>query len=178
MKERVSPMRWVKAGLLALALVAGWFGGIPTARASEALVGQQSQAFTLSDQYKKDVTVRFPSAKPVVLMLGDKGGSEQIEPWVRTLFDRYGAAIDIQGIAILRGVPPPIRPIIRSQLRSRAPKSVLLDWGGNVADMFKCKSDVCNVIIIDKQGQIRHIERGPLTSDRSRAICAILDQIR
>lgn len=177
MKECVSPTRWALAGLLALLIWTGWSGRGPV-RANEALVGQQSQAFTLSDQYKKDITVKFPNAKPVVLMLGDKGGSEQIEPWVRVLYDKYGAALDIQGIAILRGVPPPIRPIIRSQLRSRAPKSVLLDWGGNVADMFKCKGSVCNLVVIDREGRIVHIERGPLTSERSRAVCAVIDRIK
>ncbi|MFQ3640933.1 MAG: hypothetical protein SNJ62_13105 [Chloracidobacterium sp.] len=146
--------------------------------AADRLVGVQAQSFTLTDQYNRPRTIAFPTTKPLVLMLGDRGGSEQIEPWVRELYQRYGDSIEIQGIAILRGVPSPIRPIIRSQLRSRAPKSVLLDWGGSVADMYHCQSDVCNMIVIDRQGRISTIVRGGVSAERSRLVCQVLDQIR
>ncbi|MGQ9897054.1 MAG: hypothetical protein ACUVR8_05810 [Acidobacteriota bacterium] len=149
--------------------------GVPT---TDDLIGAQSQFFTLTDQYNRPRTIAFPVNKPLVLMLGDRGGSEQIEPWVRELYQRYGDSIEIQGIAILRGVPAPIRPIIRSQLRSRAPKSVLLDWGGAVADMYHCQSEVCNVVIIDRQGRISAIVRGGVSSERTRLVCQVLDRIR
>ncbi len=145
---------------------------------SENLIGVQSRTFTLTDQYNHQHTITFPTNKPLVLMLGDRGGSEQIEPWVRELYRRYGDSIEIQGIAILRGVPGPIRAIIRSQLRSRAPKSILLDWGGNVADMYQCQSGVCNVVVIDRQGRITMIVRGDVSAERSRLVCQALDGIR
>ncbi len=164
--------------LLALFAFAATPALTPVGGAAENLVGGQSQSFTLADQYNRPRTIAFPTGKPLVLMLGDRGGSEQIEPWVRELYQRYGDSVEIQGIAILRGVPSPIRPIIRSQLRSRAPKSVLLDWGGAVADMYRCQSDVCNVIVLDRQGRISTIVRGGLSAERSLAVCQVLDRIR
>ncbi len=151
------------------------YAGVPVA---DNLIGGQSQSFTLTDQYNRPHTIAFPTEKPLVLMLGDRGGSEQIEPWVRELYQRYGDSIEIQGIAILRGVPAPIRPIIRSQLRSRAPKSVLLDWGGTVADMYRCQSEVCNVIVLDRQGRISTVVRGGVSAERARLVCQALDRIR
>lgn len=148
------------------------------AHPTESLIGVQSKTFTLTDQYNRPHTIAFPMSKPLVLMLGDRGGAEQIEPWVRELYRRYGDSIEIQGVAILRGVPGPIRPIIRSQLRSRAPKSVLLDWGGSVADMYQCRSDVCNVVVIDRQGRITSIVRGGVSAERARLVCQALDRIR
>ncbi|MCS7079158.1 MAG: hypothetical protein NZ585_03795 [Chloracidobacterium sp.] len=167
---------------LALILSAS-FLAIPTltragVHSAESLVGAQSKTFTLTDQYNRPHTIAFPMSKPLVLMLGDRGGSKQIEPWVRELYQRYGDSIEIQGVAILRGVPPLIRPMIRSQLRSRAPKSVLLDWSGNVADMYHCRSDVCNVVVIDRQGRIATIVRGGVSAERSRLVCQALDRIR
>ncbi|OYT72491.1 MAG: hypothetical protein CFK52_04615 [Chloracidobacterium sp. CP2_5A] len=153
------------------------FALVPVTRAADSLVGGQSQSFTLADQYNRPRTIAFPTTKPLVLMLGDRVGSEQIEPWVRELYQRYGDSIEIQGVAILRGVPGPIRPIVRSQLRSRAPKSVLLDWGGAVADMYRCQSDVCNVIVLDRQGRIATIVRGSASAERCRAVCQTLDRI-
>lgn len=168
---------WFLLWALLLIPGTGW-GTYAAAPAADNLIGGQSQSFTLTDQYNRPHTIAFPMSKPLVLMLGDRGGSEQIEPWVRELYQRYGDSIEIQGIAILRGVPAPIRPIIRSQLRSRAPKSVLLDWGGNVADMYRCQSDVCNVVVIDRQGRISTIVRGSVSAERARLICQALDRLR
>jgi hypothetical protein len=144
---------------------------------TDTLIGGRSRSFTLTDQYNRPRTIAFPTDKPLVLMLGDRSGSEQIEPWVRELYQRYGDSIEIQGIAILRGVPAPIRPIIRSQLRSRAPKRVLLDWDGAVADMYHCQRDVCNIVVLDRQGRISTIVRGSVSAERTRLICQALDRL-
>ena len=63
--------------------------------------------FDLQDQFGKLHQVAFPKARVSVLTLADRAGSEQLEGWVRPLYERYRDTIDIHGVAKLDGVPPP-----------------------------------------------------------------------
>ena len=33
------------------------------------------------------------------MTVADRAGSEQLEPWIRSLYERYGSQIDIDGVA-------------------------------------------------------------------------------
>lgn len=121
-----------------------------------ANVSGESKAadFELKDQYDKSASYRFPKQKVTVLTFGDRKGSEQIEGWVRPLWDRYQSKIDQQGVAVLSSVPFFARSVVRSIFKSKVKYSVLLDWKGDVSKAYGYESGKANLYVIDRNGQI------------------------
>lgn len=110
--------------------------------------------FELKDQYDKSASYKFPKQKVTVLTFGDRKGSEQIEGWVKPLWDRYQTRIDQQGVAVLTSVPFFARGFVRSIFKSKVKYPVLLDWKGDVAKAYSYQNGKANVYVIDRNGQI------------------------
>lgn len=110
--------------------------------------------FELKDQYDKPSTYRFPKQKVTVLTFGDRKGSEQIEGWVRPLWDKYGDRIDQRGVAVLSSVPAFARGLVRQIFKSQVKFSVLLDWKGDVSKSYGYEGGKANLYVIDQSGQI------------------------
>ena len=137
----------------------------------------KATAFELKDQYNQVSSYRFPKAKLTILIFGDRKGSEQIEGWVRPLWDRYQDRIDQKGVAVLSAVPAFMRPIIRTMFRSKVKYSVLLDWTGDVATAYAYQSGRANLILIDQQGRIVLRLMGPAGNDGLQQLYARIDQL-
>jgi hypothetical protein len=137
----------------------------------------KATAFELKDQYNQVSSYRFPKAKLTILIFGDRKGSEQIEGWVRPLWDRYQDRIDQKGVAVLSAVPSFMRPIIRTMFRSKVKYSVLLDWTGDVATAYAYQSGRANLILIDQQGRIVLRLLGPAGNDGLQQLYARIDPI-
>ncbi len=110
--------------------------------------------FELKDQHDKATSYSFPKKNITVLTFGDRKGSEQIEGWVRPLWDRYQNKIDQQGVAVLSSVPFFARGFVRGIFKSKVKYSVLLDWKGDVSKAYGYKSGSANVFVIDRDGRI------------------------
>ena len=110
--------------------------------------------FALRDQYNQLSNYRFPAERVTVLIFGDRKGSEQIEGWVRPLWDRYQARIDQRGVAVLSSVPAMVRGLVRTIFRSQVKYSVLLDWKGEVSQAYGYQNGRANLVLIDRQGRI------------------------
>jgi hypothetical protein len=108
--------------------------------------------FALKDQYGKLHEIRFPRDKITILAFGDREGAEQLESWIRPLYERYQDKIDIYGIAVLSAVPAIARGLVRSIIRSKSSYPVMLDWEGNVSQSFGYEKGKANVYLIDKKG--------------------------
>ena len=130
-------------------------GGAGNGRASE---------FELKDQYGKSFTYRFPKAKVSILAFADRKGSEQLEGWIRPLYERYQDRVDIQGVASLSSVPPFVRPVVRRIFRSKVNYSVMLDWQGDVTARYGCEEAKANIFLIEKNGDILLKLTGEATS--------------
>jgi hypothetical protein len=137
----------------------------------------KATAFELKDQYNQVSSYRFPKAKLTILIFGDRKGSEQIEGWVRPLWDRYQDRVDQKGVAVLSAVPSFMRPIIRTMFRSKVKYSVLLDWTGDVATAYAYQSGRANLILIDQQGKIVLRLMGPAGNDGLQQLYARIDQL-
>jgi len=120
----------------------------------ERAVGSIASDFTLKDQYNQLASYRFPPERLTVLIFGDRKGSEQIEGWVRPLWDRYQARIDQRGVAVLSSVPSMVRGLVRTIFRSQVKHSVLLDWKGDVSQAYGYQNGRANLFLIDRQGRI------------------------
>jgi AhpC/TSA family len=110
--------------------------------------------FSLKDQFGKVYDYKFPREKVSILAFGDKDGSEQLEPWIRQIYDKYTDKIDIQGVAELSAVPGIARGIVRAMIKKKSKQPVMLDWEGKVSKDLKYQKKLANIYVIDKTGNI------------------------
>jgi len=89
-----------------------------------------------------------------VLLFADREGSEQIENWVRPLYKRYQDTIDINGVAILKGVPTFAQGLVRTLIRNRIQYPVMLDWSGDTAKIYDPQPGAVNLIVVSREGGI------------------------
>jgi len=128
--------------------------------ASSSLVNSRAPEFALQDQYDKPATTRQWEGSTVVLIGSDKEGSEQNFSWRKTISERYGDLIVIQGIADVRSVPFFLKSRIKKDFQKNK-TSILLDWDGVVFKSLDLKKSVSNIVLIDKNCMVRYIQSGP-----------------
>lgn len=116
--------------------------------------------FELRDQYGKALAYRFPKERVSVLVFGDRKGSEQVEGWVRPLYERYTDRIDLHGVAVLTAVPSLFHGYARRQFKKQVKYPVLLDFKGDVSKGFGYEGDKANVFVIARDGTITHRAAG------------------
>jgi hypothetical protein len=73
--------------------------------------------------------------------------SDQLEPWIRKLYERYREQIDIDGVAEVSMIPGPLRGVVREVLQKRLTHSVMLDWGGSVVKRSGYEPGVANIYV-------------------------------
>jgi len=137
----------------------------------------RASGFELKDQYNQLNSYRFPKSKPTILVFGDRRGSDQIEGWVRPIWDRYQERVDQKGVAVLSAVPVFMRGIIRSMFKSKVKYPVLLDWTGEVARAYTYQSGKANLVLIDRQGVILLRLTGPVTREGLQELYAQIDRL-
>lgn len=131
---------------------------------AENAIGEKAMVFTLQDQYEKTVSLRQFAGRIVVLIASDKEGSAQNASWTRAIRDRYVDRVAVQGIADVSSVPFFLKGKIRHDFKKDA-DSILLDWKGEVFKAYGLTKGVSNVILIDKDGMIRHRASGSASSE-------------
>jgi hypothetical protein len=108
--------------------------------------------FTLDDQYRQSHTVSFPREKPLVLLIADKEGSAQINPWIAALKQRFGGRVDFAGVADVRSAPGFLRGLVRGRFREKFQHPVMLDWTGRIVDRLEARPGVVSVCVLDRKG--------------------------
>lgn len=114
----------------------------------------KAKEFSLKDQFGKVHDYKFPREKISILAFADKDGSEQLEAWIRPLYEKYGDKIDIHGVAELSAVPSIARGIVRVMIKKKSKHSVMLDWKGEVSKNYSYEKDKANIVLIDAKGNI------------------------
>ncbi len=122
--------------------------------------------FELKDQYNKEARYSFPRSKITVLTFGDRKGAEQIEGWVRPLWEKYRDRIDQKGIAVLSAVPRFARGMVRMIFKTQIKHSVLLDWKGEVSRAYGVSQGAANLYVIDQSGNVIFKTVGPADESR------------
>lgn len=140
-------------------------------------IASKASDFELKDQYDKSSSYRFPKQKITVLTFGDRKGSEQIEGWVRPLWDRYQTKIDQQGVAVLNSVPFFARGVVRGVFKSKVKYSVLLDWTGKVSKAYGYSGGKANLYVIDRNGHIVMKITGAATPTELHNVFAQIDRM-
>lgn len=112
-------------------------------------------SFRIADQFGKTNHVQFPTSRPVLLLLGDRRGSEQVDAWIPVLREHWGKSAEILGIADVSSVPRFLRSRVTEAIRKARSQSVLLDYDGVISDHLKPVSKVANLFLLDRTGQLR-----------------------
>ena len=121
--------------------------------------GVKASEFSLQDQHEKTVSLKQYEGRIVVLVASDKEGAAQNTAWFKAIRDKYADRVVVQGIADVSSAPFFLKGKIRSDFK-KDPDSILLDWKGEVFKAYGLTKSVSNVILIDKDGMIRHRTSG------------------
>ena len=144
---------------LGLALLLGFTIARPTA--SRGADTNHLAAFVLQDQFGTNHTVSFPRARPLILLLGDRRGSEEVDAWIAPLKQRWDGVADLLGIADVSAAPRFLRNRIREALRKQRPHPLMLDFDGSVTDPLHCLPKTANLLVVAPDGRIVARESGP-----------------
>jgi glycosyl transferase family 21 len=137
---------------------------------------EQLSDFALSDQNSVFRRNSFPKQKVTAMTVADRAGSEQLEPWIRSLYERYGSRIDIDGVADVSTVPKPLHGVVHALFRKRLTHSVMLDWHGSVVKRLEYEPGAANIYVIDRRGTILKQITGPVNAVSEQELFRIIDR--
>jgi peroxiredoxin len=149
---------------------------ITVARAENA-VGEKAMDFTLQDQYEKTVSLRQYEGHIVVLIASDKEGSSQNAAWAKAIRDKYADRVVVQGVADVSSVPFFLKGKIRNDFK-KDKDSILLDWKGEVFEIYGFKRSVSNIVLIDKDGNTRYRSSGSAAPDAVEELFKKIDALK
>lgn len=138
---------------------------------------ERAADFELRDQFGESLAYRFPKERVSVLVFGDRKGSEQVEGWVRPVYERYTDRIDLHGVAVLTAVPSLFHGYARRQFRKQVKYPVLLDFKGDVSKGFGYEGDRANVFVVAPDGRIAHRAAGAATPGGLERLYAEVDRL-
>lgn len=110
-------------------------------------------SFELADQFGTVHRVAFPREKPLLLLVGDRRGSEEVDAWIDPLKARWGSGAEIAGIADVSGAPRFLRSRIQEGIRKQRPRPLMLDFEGRVTDPLHCMPKTANLLVVDARGR-------------------------
>jgi hypothetical protein len=129
--------------------------------ATPASLTNRCAEFELRDQFDKQQAIKFPAAKPILLIVADKKGSEGIEGWAQPLGVRFGERIRISGLADVSAVPQPIRGFVQGRFKKAIAYPTMLDWEGKICAGFKYEKGRPNIYLISRDGRfLEHYSGG------------------
>lgn len=123
-------------------------------------------AFQLADQFGREHTRDEYRGRALLLVAGDRAGSLHIPAWIAALdaavrdagalaHERGTAGqLAVVGVADLRGVPAPMRPLVRRLLPRDEQRIVLLDWDGALGTAHHFARGRCTALVVDRGGSI------------------------
>ena len=132
--------------------------------------GEVASPLAMKDQHGKPRSLAFPRPEVSVLLIADRPGSSQLEPWIEAIHDRYEDDVAIEGVALLKGVPRPMRGLVSSLFRRGVPRPVMLDWANESAESYSFVAKKANVFVIARDGRIHLRIQGP-SSEENLARC-------
>lgn len=135
--------------------------------------------FSLKDQNDKLFELSILHGKVIVITASGREGANDNRVWGEAIGKKYGDKLVYLGAADLRGVPPLFRwfALQIAQKTSSPGISLLLDWEGKIFKAYNLVPEVSNVVIIDKDGNIRAKEAGKCDQEALRRLFKAIDMI-
>jgi len=141
-------------------------------------VGARVADFALPDQFGVTNQVRFPRGRPVLLILGDRRGSEQVAGWVLPLKQRWGHGADILGVADVSAAPGFLRGRVTETIRRQLTNyPLMLDYTGGVADALEGVKRSANVFLVTTNGLVIAATNGAADDAKLAALAREVDRL-
>ncbi len=109
-------------------------------------------SFRLPDQFGTNHHHTFPRSRPLLLVVGDRKGVEEVDAWLGPLKQYWGRTTDIAGVADVRAVPRFLRDRVVTGIRKARTHPVMLDFDGTVLASMPCARRTANVFVVRPDG--------------------------
>jgi hypothetical protein len=132
-----------------------------------------AQDFTINDQYDHGVQLSSLRGKPVLLIYGDRLGSDYMGTWAAAVRkSAVSDSVNVVRIANLRAVPGLMHSYVKRQFAKPDPQGkpnspVLLDWNEDLGKIYGFTEDLTNVYLIDEKGILRYTAFGKGTTEET-----------
>lgn len=134
----------------------------------------QIPTFQLPDQFGAIHPYCFPRKRPLLLLVGDRKGSEQVEAWIAPLKERWAGVSDIAGVADVSAVPRFLWGRIPNAIRRARPAPVMLDFEGDVTGTLRCTPRAADVPVVAPEGWVvTHVSGSPKPGHLDRIATAL-----
>jgi hypothetical protein len=145
-----------------------------TNAASPAVTTNRCAEFELKDQFDQVHAIKFPSAKPILLTVADKKGSEGIAGWAHPVGVKFGERIQIAGLADVSAVPRPLRGFVQGKFKKAITYPTMLDWEGKISAGFKYEKNRPNIYLVARDGRVLRFFSGEADPRRLEELMAAL----
>lgn len=138
--------------------------------------GQPAPSFKLADQFGKNWDLAGLRNNVVVIVAANRDSGRAMDPWVGNLKDRYGNRIKLLGLIELKGVPGIARGMARSRIRKETKDPLMIDFDGSTGRAYMVSSRHPVVVVIDKSGIVREVERDGYSDQALRSVTEAVDK--
>jgi predicted transcriptional regulator len=117
--------------------------------------------FEIKDQFDRPHSERELQDRHVLLLCGDRKGSQYQGQWAAALRDSLRSRGRLESttlieIADLRGVPFFVKGSVKKKFPRDEASWVLMDWKGRFATAYGFEKDKCNIVLFDHSGMLVH----------------------
>ena len=137
--------------------------------------GDQAPAFKLSDQFGKTWELAKLRDNVVVVVAANRDSGEMMAPWIDRLKPKYLGKIQLLGLMELKGIPGIFRGMARSRIKKETQDPLMIDFDGATGKAYEVSSKYPVVVVIDKTGAIRAIEK-TYSKDAFKSITEAIDK--
>lgn len=153
-------------GLIALSMASSCFA---------LAVGEAAPAFKLSDQFGKSWDVSALRGSVVVVVAANRDSGRAMGPWFQYLKSKYGSRIQLLGLMQLSGIPGFARGIARNRIKKETSDPLMLDFNGATGKLYEVSGKHPVVVVIDKTGVVRAVERINYTVPVGKSVSDAID---
>jgi hypothetical protein len=148
-------------------------------------IGSPVPEFVLQDQYGNQMRPSDFPGRVVLLVCGDRTGSEYIGMWAGPVIDKFGSAptapVRVVHAANLEAVPSFLQGIVKKRFSQpngdgTVKRPVLLDWNGHIARLLGFEEGLANVYLIDRSGMLAFTGAGRGTPAEVAALMEAIDR--
>lgn len=138
--------------------------------------GDAAPPFKLADQFGKTWELSALKNSVVVVVAADRDSGRAMGPWVDKLKQKYGVKIQLLGLMDLHGLPGLFRGIATSRIKRETKDPLMIDFDGGTSKAYQVSSKYPVVVVIDKSGTVRDIEKTNYTDAAFGSTTAAVDK--
>lgn len=138
--------------------------------------GDKAPAFKLEDQFGKLWDSSALKGSVVVVIAANKDSGRAMDPWVGKLKDKYGTKIQLVGLMDLHNLPGIVRGMAKSKIKKETSEPLMLDFNGSTAKTYDVTSQHPVVVVIDKSGIARAVQKTKYTDAAFKTTTAAIDK--